>query len=112
MGAGSSGLSTRPSLPKPSMMTLPFPARPPACAWSQAFWRSAAVFTVDWPLPELDITGLTTHGSAKSASAATASLASAAPSCGSRRQRGVGTPFDSKMRFDITYMKQAADGKL
>ena len=48
------------------------------------------------------VRGLDDERQRRAASAATASLPSAGPSCGSSCQRGVGTPFDSKIRFDIT----------
>src|SRR5215470_7630025 len=56
-------------------------------------------------LPSL--AGLTTYGSGQSASAA-ASLPVAPGSCGSRRQRGVGSPLLSKIRLDITLSNPSA----
>ena len=47
---------------KPSTITRPAPARPPSCAYDHDDSTSSAERTTDCPLPEEDMTGLTTHG--------------------------------------------------
>ena len=57
----SSVISTSKST-RPSTMTRPRSTRPPSAARRQAAPSSSGRRTTDWPWPEEDMTGLTTHG--------------------------------------------------